>query len=162
MKYHEYDIKDFNMIYFDEYLALLNKVIEEGKWLARYEPFEYESSLEYIKNKHASRVPFILVFDRDRLIGWCDADSSREGVGYLAIGLHEDYRGKGIGKILIKEIIKKSIEFGFNKINLSVRATNHRAIALYKRIGFRQIEFITDGLILPNEKIDVVGMTLDL
>lgn len=162
MENTKYDIKKFSMEYFNTYLTLLNEVIAEGKWLARNKPFDYKDSVEYIKNKCLIGVPFLLLFDNNKLIGWCDADPTKDNAGYLAIGLHKDYRGKGIGKILMRNLIDESISFGYKQLILSVRATNERAIALYSKMGFNQTQYIANGLILGNEKIDVIKMTLNL
>lgn len=58
-------------------------------------------------------------------------------VAELSICVHHGWQGKGIGTALIKELIawakqSKTIE----KIELNVRASNSRAIALYKKMGF--------------------------
>ena len=58
-------------------------------------------------------------------------------VAQLSIGVHHGWQEKGIGTALMKQVIdwakqSKTIE----KIELNVRASNDRAIALYKKMGF--------------------------
>lgn len=60
-------------------------------------------------------------------------------VAQLTIAVHQGSQEKGIGTALMKQLIEwakysKSIE----KIELNVRATNKRAIALYKKMGFAE------------------------
>ena len=57
--------------------------------------------------------------------------------GVLGISVAKDYWGKGIGKSLMVWCLNwvhgKS---HIRKVNLSVRDDNHRAIGLYKKMGF--------------------------
>ncbi len=53
--------------------------------------------------------------------------------GYIG---EKSYWGKGLGKVLMQEILKKSSELGLNHVWLRVRKYNPRAINLYKKIGF--------------------------
>ncbi|NWF76343.1 MAG: signal peptidase I [Nitrospirae bacterium] len=49
------------------------------------------------------------------------------------------YRGAGIGKNLLHMAINKAFEVNANKVNLLVFKTNHIAINLYKKMGFKKI-----------------------
>jgi ribosomal protein S18 acetylase RimI-like enzyme len=47
-----------------------------------------------------------------------------------------DYRGLGIGRLLLKGVEAKGRELGCCKLTLEVREDNHRAQRLYQRFGF--------------------------
>ena len=47
-----------------------------------------------------------------------------------------DYRGKGLGKRMLQELIAKAPAFGFDKLYLSSRTEWNDALALYKHLGF--------------------------
>ena len=47
-----------------------------------------------------------------------------------------DYRGLGIGRLLLKGVEAKGRELGCCKLTLEVREDNHRAQGLYQRFGF--------------------------
>lgn len=47
-----------------------------------------------------------------------------------------DYRGQGIGSLLLERVEAKGRELGCCKLTLEVRADNHRAQRLYQRFGF--------------------------
>jgi RimJ/RimL family protein N-acetyltransferase len=71
-------------------------------------------------------------------------------VAQLSIGVHHGWQEKGIGAALMQRLIdwakqSETIE----KIELNVRASNHRAIALYKKMGF-----IEEGRLKNRIKID--------
>jgi len=61
-------------------------------------------------------------------------------MGRFAIAIVREYRGIGLGKYLISEVIKSAKkEFGadLKVIQLEVLANNKPAIALYKKAGFK-------------------------
>ncbi len=57
----------------------------------------------------------------------------------LAIGILPDYRGKGVGKAMLVELLTMAKAM-YPAMSLSTRATNLPAVRLYERVGFKQIE----------------------
>jgi putative acetyltransferase len=55
-------------------------------------------------------------------------------------GFHVDheYRGKGIGKSLLKAGVHKAQQFGFNRLHLDTWDNMHAAIALYTSLGWQR------------------------
>ena len=80
--------------------------------------------------------------DNDKLIGNCGLMDTDYKDGTSTIGIfigEEEYRGKGLGA----EIIDLLLDYGFNvlrlhNINLGVFSFNDRAIACYKKLGFKE------------------------
>jgi RimJ/RimL family protein N-acetyltransferase len=57
--------------------------------------------------------------------------------GYFTTMIRKDYRERGIGKSLIKELLNWAEQNPLiEKVSLGVLSTNQRAIALYKSVGF--------------------------
>jgi len=54
------------------------------------------------------------------------------------IGVHSDYRSKGIASILIRKMIEISRQKGVVWSTLEVRRSNKNAIQLYEKFGFTQ------------------------
>ena len=54
-------------------------------------------------------------------------------VGLVVIGVDAQFHGKGYGSKLLQEFEKKAKEIGVNKISLSVKSSNSKAIKSYKR-----------------------------
>ncbi len=53
------------------------------------------------------------------------------------IYLLKAYQGKGLGSLLLEEALKKGREKGYKKVWLGVWEHNHKALAFYKKLGFR-------------------------
>ena len=79
-------------------------------------------------------------------------DGARELVGFFAfqnsdgvvdfgLGLHPDLTGKGLGANFVRAGLDfVQSQFSLKSIQLRVAAFNRRAIKVYQRVGFREIE----------------------
>ena len=57
--------------------------------------------------------------------------------GSFGVMISKDHRGMGIGKMLLKALLDwAELNPLIEKVNLGVFSTNHRAISLYKKMGF--------------------------
>ena len=61
------------------------------------------------------------------------------GAGNLGYGVSKEYRGKGYGNILFKELLKKCKEYGYNEIKLFPLKTNEATIKIMIKNGGRII-----------------------
>lgn len=111
-------------------------------------------SEEFKKNEEEQKewIQGISEKDRDTLIvaevngevvGWLVFQSQDRKrllhTGSFGVMLHKDYRGRGIGKKLIQELIHWAEQHPeIEKISLGVFSTNQRAITLYKSLGFKE------------------------
>jgi putative acetyltransferase len=61
----------------------------------------------------------------------------RAHVGTLGMGVHDAWRGRGIGRALLGEIVGIAERWlGLRRLELTVYVDNAPAIALYRRFGF--------------------------
>ena len=85
----------------------------------------------------------MLVLDEERVIG--EIHASKKGLGifdhilsHLTIGVHPDYQGKGVGKMLFQHflafVVKERPEI--SRVELEARASNVAGIKLYESQGF--------------------------
>jgi ribosomal protein S18 acetylase RimI-like enzyme len=58
-------------------------------------------------------------------------------IGLVVIGVHPDYRGKGCFELLMQQFESECKQRGVTKITLSVKTSNARAIAAYKKAGWQ-------------------------
>ncbi|MBR4462884.1 MAG: GNAT family N-acetyltransferase [Erysipelotrichaceae bacterium] len=59
-----------------------------------------------------------------------------DGIPSLAVSLLPEYRNKGIGTALMKEMLALLKEKGYSQVSLSVQKDNY-AVKLYRKSGFR-------------------------
>jgi phosphinothricin acetyltransferase len=80
----------------------------------------------------------------NKVLGWIalSPTSSRcvySGVAEVSIYIGEEYRGKGIGKALLTNLINLSEKNGFWTLQSGIIKENLASIALHKNCGFREI-----------------------
>lgn len=72
----------------------------------------------------------------DRVVGHATLVPDGNGGAELAIFVHQDYQNAGIGTDLIRCLLGRGAEAGFDRIWLTVERWNHPAIRLYESVGF--------------------------
>ncbi|MBT9432726.1 GNAT family acetyltransferase [Candidatus Sodalis endolongispinus] len=70
-------------------------------------------------------------------------DGHRGAAYYL--GVHPDYRGRGIANALISRLEKKLIARGCPKINLMVRGDNDAVISMYEKLEYEMQDSVLLG-----------------
>ena len=100
----------------------------------------------------------IIELKTKKLFGLCSAWLALDELHLTFIAVHPIHQRKGLGKILLSDLIKLSKSFQTNHIYLEVKDTNKTAKAFYKSMGFKTVgnrsNFYKDGsdaLILNKE-----------
>jgi ribosomal protein S18 acetylase RimI-like enzyme len=62
-----------------------------------------------------------------------------DGIPSLAISLHKDYRGQGIGTELLRKMLQLLRRDGFRQVSLSVQKANY-AFRMYQKAGFEVLK----------------------
>ncbi|MGN7312168.1 GNAT family N-acetyltransferase [Alkalicoccobacillus gibsonii] len=81
----------------------------------------------------------LLAFDGESVIGYCGFSEYKGDEGALYIPLlnvHPKHHGKGVGKRLVLEAVKRTTEQGWPRLDLYTWPGNTKAVPLYKRCGF--------------------------
>lgn len=60
----------------------------------------------------------------------------------LAIYLHPDYQGKGLGTYLLSRAIERSPQLGIETLTGTIFASNDASISLFRKMGFEQWGFM--------------------
>ncbi len=148
----------------ESYHKCLDSVARERLYLAFVEAPPLTSTREFVLSNIANDVAqFVAIRDKE-VIGWCDiSPMRREGFthcGKLGMGVHRDYRRRGIGTRLIAETIGKAKEKGLERIELEVFASNTAAIKLYEKIGFAVEGVKKRARKMDGAYDDIVGMAV--
>lgn len=82
---------------------------------------------------------FLVAESEGELVGFCGALVVLDEADILNVAVKVSRQGKGIGKLLIENLIDKMQKAGVTAVHLEVRESNQRAISLYERMGFKKI-----------------------
>ena len=91
----------------------------------------------------------IIELETEKLLGLCSAWLVIDELHITSIAVHPIHQRKGLGKLLMSELIKRSDSLLTNHIHLEVKDTNEPAKAFYKSMGFKIVgnrsNFYKDG-----------------
>ncbi|TFG30132.1 GNAT family N-acetyltransferase [Candidatus Thorarchaeota archaeon] len=88
----------------------------------RKKPWEEEASL--------------LLYFEDQIVGFHKINLYDFGGFVNGVGIHPDFRRRGLGKILMMASLVRAAKNGMKNLVLEVDIDNHRAIGLYEQLGF--------------------------
>lgn len=112
--------------------------------IATYEleaPDEAEMAKRFEAIK-ASRYPYIVAEDEDGVVlgyAYASAFRSRPAYNWMvedSIYLAKDARGKGIGKLLLRELLERCAELGFRQMVAVIGGPVPGSVALHASLGF--------------------------
>ena len=82
--------------------------------------------------------------------------------GDIAIIVANQYRGAGVGRLLMETAIDWGRAVGLSRLHLGVFSSNHRAISLYRSVGFVEDGVRSAHVKLPDGQRDLLLMSLRL
>lgn len=88
--------------------------------------------------KHTKDRLYLVVRKNDQLIAFagCSFNYQKNEAHITNIAVTPDYQRRGIGRFLIRKMIRKAALLDMEVMSLEVRVTNEQAQNLYKRMGF--------------------------
>lgn len=151
-----------------EYLDLISQETDflsfgPGEFrLTEKEEFDY---LE--KCRGAENCLYLLALLEETVIGTLSFQAGTrpriQHAGEFGISVLRKYWGKGVASSLIDSLLEWSIDGNIiRKINLRVRADNHRAISLYKQKGFVVEGILKNEIFINNTYYDNLWMGLEI
>lgn len=94
----------------------------------------YEALLDYLDSGKAS---IMGAFDEEHLLGFIWFFEISKGRGHInEVIVGPDFRSRGIGTVLMSEVINYLEYHSIDEVELHVTSTNKRAVELYKKLGF--------------------------
>lgn len=94
---------------------------------------------------------FLTALNDNEVVGYCGLISAADEADITNVSVSQSMRKKGIGRMLLSELIKEAGESGIKKIFLEVRESNIPAISLYNGFGFKQVGMRKDYYEKPVE-----------
>lgn len=94
----------------------------------------------------------------DGLFGYAVLLPVLDEVQLLDIGIAAQYQRKGLGRLLLGELMAWARSQNIHRMLLEVRPTNVAALALYRSAGFNQIGLRRDYYAAPQGREDAIVM----
>jgi len=132
-----------NQEYAPQILEIFNDAILNSAALYDYNPWTLDTMKSWFEMKTEHNFPVIGIVDQEkRLLGFGTYGVFRIRPAYKytvenSLYVHKDFRGKGLGKILLDEIIKNAISQNYHCIVGVIDSSNTTSISLHKSFGFR-------------------------
>lgn len=103
------------------------------------------------------------IFVDNRITGMCGirlGQKIKQHVGSLGLSIDKDYRGEGLGKLLLEETLKEATKklTGLKIVTLEVFETNKIAHDLYLKLGFKEYGRLPNGLTHRGKPVDEIFM----
>ncbi|MCL2911904.1 ribosomal protein S18-alanine N-acetyltransferase [Shewanella aquimarina] len=98
------------------------------------------------------------LFDGEELLGFGILHQLFEDATLMDICVRPAMQGQGLGKRLTEALIELAATQGAERMMLEVRASNERAIALYRQMGFEQTGMRANYYQLEQGKEDAILM----
>ncbi|MEH7342652.1 arsinothricin resistance N-acetyltransferase ArsN1 family A [Bacillus sp. JJ1532] len=122
--------------------------------------------LQYMKvwfEQHRGRYKVIVAEQEGQIVGWSSLNQYNSrcayaGVADLSVYIAREYRGKGIGSLLLAAIENIAIENYFHKIVLFTFPFNKLGQGLYQKKGYREVGTFKNQGILDGKYVDVMAM----
>lgn len=155
-----------NEKYIPSFHALLDRVARERIYIEMIEAPPIESTITFQKGLIERNAPVYYAIQNDQVVGWVDISPSKNPRmahrGGMGMGLAKEIRGQGIGAKLLSAALDHSKRIGLEIVELTVYTTNGPAIALYKKLGFKEEGIHRKFRKLDGEYYDALLMAKDL
>ncbi len=129
----------------DAILEIFNEAIVNSTALYDYKPRASQSMVGWFDAKRAGGFPVIGVEDSDgTLMSFGSYGTFRAWPAYKytvehSVYVHKDHRGRGLGRVVMQELIAAARQNDLHAMMGGIDATNTGSIVLHERLGFRHV-----------------------
>jgi L-amino acid N-acyltransferase YncA len=155
----EKDLVDILEIYND---AILNTTA-----IYAYKTHAIEERIQWYEKKKQDGHPLLVYEENDKVIGFATFGTFRAYPAFKytiehSVYVHKDYRGLGIGKNLLKELIDIASVDEYATMVACIDSLNENSIKIHKKFGFKYSGVITKAGFKFGKWLDLVFYQLDL
>jgi len=148
-------------------LHIYNDAILHTTAVYSYTPQTLESRQIWFEQKKAEGDPIIVCEEDDKVVGFATFGPFRAWPAYKysiehSVYVDTQYRKKGIGTSLMKEIIAIATEREYMTLIAGIDATNEKSIAMHKNFGFVYSGTIQKAGFKFNKWLDLAFYQLEL
>ena len=132
-----------------------------------YDIQSLETQLKWFADKQSKNYPIIVADYNGKAIGFGTYGMFREKIGYQytvehSVYVEDGYTGKGIGKLLLTQLIQLAKEEGYHVMVGGIDADNAGSIAFHKQFGFTETGILKQTGFKFGKWLDLMFMQLIL
>lgn len=132
-----------------------------------YDIQSIEVQKQWFADKKSKNFPVIVAESNGAVIGYGTYGTFREKIGYQytvehSVYVAENFIGKGIGKLLLTELILLAKSQGYHTMIGAIDADNSGSIAFHKKFGFIENGIIKEAAFKFGKWLDLLFMQLIL
>lgn len=148
-------------------LHIINHAILHTTSNYNYEVQSIEAQTQWFKDKQSKKLPIIVADYNGTAVGFGSYGQFREKIGYQftiehSVYVDDAYIGKGIGKLLLAELIQLATNQGYHTMIGAIDAENNASIAFHEKFGFTVCGNIKQVAYKFDRWLDLVLMQLIL
>lgn len=135
--------KDANINDLPIIVDIYNSTISSRMVTADTEPVSINDRLDWFKEHNTSKRPLWIVEYEGEICGWVSLQSfygrpAYNGTAEISIYLHEDFRGKRLGKRILNKAIEACPKFEIDTLLGFIFGHNEPSIKLFLSLGFEK------------------------
>jgi phosphinothricin acetyltransferase len=145
-------------------LDIYNEAVLNTTASADYEPRSLQSRYDWFDEHQTDGYPvFVATNGKGGVVGWSSLSRYKERIGYRyttenSIYIHPDWRGMGVGKLLMPPLINAAREMGLHAIVAGISADNTASLNLHAQFGFVEVAHYKETIYKFGQWLDVVYM----
>ncbi len=125
-------------------LRIHNAAITSSTAIWDDEPVDLADRREWLTQRRAAGLPVLVAVVDGAVAGYASCGPWRPKSGYRHIAedsvyIADGFRGRGIGSLLLRELISRARDCGLHALVAGIESGNHASIALHERFGFRVV-----------------------
>ena len=115
--------------------------------------------------RHGQAHPIIVAEGEKRIVGWGSLSAYHARSAYRrtvenSVYVHHQFHRRGIGSVLLKELIKQAQHIGHHVIIAAIDGEQPASVALHARFGFQKVGHMKHLGFKFNRWLDVIYMEL--
>ncbi len=147
-------------------LDIYNEAVLNTTATYDYEPSTLAERITWFDAHISRRYPIYIAADvKDRVVGWSSLSEFRSRVGYRytaedSIYVAADWRGQGIGKLLLPPLLGDARTLGLRVIIAVIDADSAASLHLHELFGFERVAYLKQVGYKFSRWLDAVYMEL--
>lgn len=132
------EIVKTDLRYLESFRRCLDHDCKEGRYLSSPEAPPLDMMRSFVQKNVDEEIPQVFALQDQEVIGWCDirvyGSPMMAHVGILGIGLLPEYRGRGLGSMLLKKTTDWAREKNLKGLNSKCFLRTHLLLVFIKKL----------------------------